>query len=88
MFSDPLSGVLRSGVRALLTQAVEAEEAAFLDSHADERTEDGRRRLVRHADGVRESTRSWRELLLDLKRRGLMTGKVAVVMAVAVAVQA
>jgi transposase-like protein len=47
-FSDPLTEVLRSGARALLTQAVEAEVAAFLDSHADERTEDGRRRLVRH----------------------------------------
>jgi transposase-like protein len=47
-FSDPLTEVLRSGARALLTQAVEAEVAAFLDSHAEERTEDGRRRLVRH----------------------------------------
>jgi putative transposase len=47
-FSDPLTEVLRSGARALLTQAVEAEVAAFLDGHADERTEDGRRRLVRH----------------------------------------
>lgn len=47
-FSDPLTEVLRSGARALLAQAVEAEVAAFLDSHADERTEDGRRRLVRH----------------------------------------
>ncbi len=47
-FSDPLTEVLRSGARALLTQAVEAEVATFLDSHADERTEDGRRRLVRH----------------------------------------
>jgi transposase-like protein len=47
-FSDPLTEVLRSGARALLAQAVEAELAAFLDSYADERTEDGRRRLVRH----------------------------------------
>ena len=47
-FSDPLTEVLRNGARALLTQAVEAEVAAFLDSHAEERTEDGRRRLVRH----------------------------------------
>jgi transposase-like protein len=47
-FSDPLTEVLRSSARALLTQAIEAEVAAFLDSHADARTEDGRRRLVRH----------------------------------------
>jgi transposase-like protein len=47
-FSDPLTEVLRSGARSLLAQAVEAEVAAFLGSHADNRTEDGRRRLVRH----------------------------------------
>jgi transposase-like protein len=47
-FSDPLTEVLRSGARALLAHAVEAEVAAFLDGHAEERTEDGRRRLVRH----------------------------------------
>jgi transposase-like protein len=43
-----LTEVLRSGARALLAHAVEAEVAAFLDGHAEERTEDGRRRLVRH----------------------------------------
>ena len=47
-FADPLTEVLRNGARALLAQAVEAEVAVLLDSHADKRTEDGRRRLVRH----------------------------------------
>ncbi len=47
-FSDPLTEVLRSGARALLAQAVEAEVATFLDGHADLLTEDGRRRVVRH----------------------------------------
>jgi transposase-like protein len=47
-FADPLTEVLRTGARALLAQAVEAEIAALLDSHADKRTEDGRQRLVRH----------------------------------------
>ena len=47
-FSDPLTEVLRSGARALLAQAVEAEVAAFLGSHADRRTVDGRQRMVRH----------------------------------------
>ena len=47
-FSDPLTEVLRGGARALLAHAVEAEVAAFLDGHTDERTDDGRRRLVRH----------------------------------------
>ena len=31
----------------------------------------GRKELLAIADGYRESTQSWRELLLDLKRRGL-----------------
>jgi putative transposase len=39
---------LRNGARALLTQAVEAEVAALLSSHADKLTDDGRQRLVRH----------------------------------------
>ena len=48
MLSDPLTEVLRSGARALLAQAVAAEVAGFLESHADKLTEDGRQRLVRH----------------------------------------
>src|SRR3954447_22041200 len=47
-FSDLLTEVLREGARALLAQAVEAEVAAFLGSHADKHTETGRPRLVRH----------------------------------------
>ena len=47
-FTDPLTAVLRNGARALLAQAVEAEAAALLASHADNLTEGGRRRLVRH----------------------------------------
>ena len=31
----------------------------------------GKKELVGLADGIRESTQSWKELLLDLKRRGL-----------------
>jgi transposase-like protein len=47
-FADPLTEILRNGAHALLAQAVEAEVAALLESHADKRTEDGRARLVRH----------------------------------------
>ena len=47
-FSDPLTEVLRNGAHSLLAQAVEAEVAAFLGSHAEERTDEGRQRLVRH----------------------------------------
>ena len=47
-FADPLTEVLRNGARALLAQAVEAEVASLLERYADEITDDGRRRLVRH----------------------------------------
>ena len=40
--------MLRQGARSLLTQAVEAEIASFLETHADKLTEDGHRRLVCH----------------------------------------
>ena len=36
-------------------------------------TPEGKKELVGFADGVRESAESWRDLLLDLKRRGLST---------------
>ena len=47
-FNDQLTEVLRNGARALLAQAVEAEVADFLAKHADLKTEDGQRRVVRH----------------------------------------
>ena len=47
-FTDSLTELLRSGARALLTQAVEAEVAEFLAKHADLRTETGQQRVVRH----------------------------------------
>lgn len=34
-------------------------------------TADGKKELLGIADGYRESEESWKELLLDLKRRGL-----------------
>src|SRR5260370_34529175 len=37
-------------------------------------TPEGKKELVGLIDGVRESTRSWKELLLDLERRGLSMG--------------
>jgi len=37
-------------------------------------TPEGKKELVGLIDGVRESTQSWKELLLDLKRRGLSMG--------------
>jgi hypothetical protein len=37
-------------------------------------TPEGKKELVGLIDGVRESAQSWKELLLDLKRRGLSMG--------------
>jgi transposase-like protein len=45
---DPLLGVLRDGARRMLTQAIEAEVAAFLAAHAERVDDHGRRRLVRN----------------------------------------
>jgi putative transposase len=42
-FADP-----RNGAQALLAQAVEAEVATLLGRYANESTDDGRQRLVRH----------------------------------------
>jgi hypothetical protein len=48
VFTDSLTEILRSGARALLTQAVEAEVAEFLAKHADLKIETGQQRVVRH----------------------------------------
>jgi hypothetical protein len=47
-FTDSLTEILRSGARALLTQAVEAEVAEFLAKHSDLKTETGQQQVVRH----------------------------------------
>jgi transposase-like protein len=47
-FTDSLTEILRSGARALLTQAIEAEVAEFLAKHADLKTATGQQRVVRH----------------------------------------
>ena len=47
-FKDHLTEVLRQGAQILVLQAVEAEFASFLENHADEKLEDGRKRVVRH----------------------------------------
>jgi len=45
---DPLTEILRAGARRLIAQAVEAEFATFLASHAELLLADGRQRVVRH----------------------------------------
>ena len=41
-------------------------------------TPEGKKELVGFTDGVRESAQSWRDLLLDLRRRGLSTARACV----------
>ncbi|KKL54977.1 hypothetical protein LCGC14_2260020 [marine sediment metagenome] len=45
---DPLTDVLRTGARQLLSQAVEAEVASFLEAHAALVDDAGHRRIVRN----------------------------------------
>jgi len=54
-FTDSLTEILRSGARALLTQAVEAEVAEFLAKHTDLKTETG---LVSRAWPVQTAMRN------------------------------
>ena len=57
---DPLLAVLREGARQMLTNAIEAEVAAFLAVHADEVDEEGRRRLVRHGHAPKRALQTAR----------------------------
>ena len=47
-FADSVTDILRNGVRALLTQAVETEVADFLRRHAVFKTEAGHQHVERH----------------------------------------
>ena len=64
---DPLTGILRSGARRLLTQAVEMEAEAFLATMKDLKLPDGRGRVVRH--GHRHSPRPTRASIWALVSR-------------------
>lgn len=47
-FKDHLTEILRQGARKLVIEAVEAEFASFLESHATKELESGHKRIVRH----------------------------------------
>jgi transposase-like protein len=48
---DPLTNILRSGVRKLLAEAIEQEAEAFLAGMKELKLADGRDRVVRHGHG-------------------------------------
>jgi transposase-like protein len=52
---DPLTGVLRSGARRLLAQAVEMEADDFIATMKELKLADGRDRIVRHGHGPERS---------------------------------
>ncbi len=54
---DPLTNILRSGARQLLSQAVEIEVEAFLATVKDLKLADGRARVVRHGYGPAQRLR-------------------------------
>ena len=60
-FTDSLTEILRSGARALLTQAVEAEVADFLHRHVRSQDRGGppARRAPRASAGARDHDRHW-----------------------------
>jgi putative transposase len=72
-FCDALIEVLRQGARTFDGIHVQAriEDEAQCILVIIGATPDGKKELVGLTDGVRESALSWKELLLDLKRRGL-----------------
>ena len=47
-FKDALNEVLRQGAQQMLAQAIENEVVEYLQGHADQRDEDGRRLVVRN----------------------------------------
>ena len=49
--ADPLTELAREGARRMLAEALKAEADAFVASFADERLDDGRKRIVRHGFG-------------------------------------
>ena len=56
-----LDEIVREGARRMLAAALEAEVAAFIEAHADERDDDGRRLVVRngHAERADDHDRCW-----------------------------
>ena len=45
---DPITGILRSGARKLLAQALEVEITSFLTQYADFSDDQGRKRITRN----------------------------------------
>src|SRR5215210_6487029 len=61
-------------VQARLEADAQCLLVIILGSSPRTATPEGKKELVGLTDGVRESAQSWRELLLDLRRRGLSIG--------------
>src|SRR5438093_1077587 len=49
---SPIDEIVREGARRMLAAALDAEVAAYIDAHAHERDDDGRRLVVRNGHAV------------------------------------
>src|SRR3954469_6857503 len=77
-FQDALAALLGPDAGGLSASSIarlkEAGRASMPGRPSAIATPQGKKELVGLIDGVRESVQSWRELLLDLRRRGLSIG--------------
>jgi transposase-like protein len=75
-FAEALAAVLGQNAGGLSASTIARLKEVWADEHARwlKRDLSAKKELVGLADGLRESAHSWRELLLDLKRRGLSIG--------------
>jgi hypothetical protein len=53
--SSVLDEIVREGAQRMLASAMEAEVAAYVEAHADDRNEDGRRLVVRNGHAERRT---------------------------------
>src|SRR5215831_12726777 len=78
-FEEALAALVGKDAPGLSASTIARLKELWTEEHAQcilviiGATPEGRKELVGFTDGVRESSQSWRDLLLDLKRRGLTT---------------
>jgi putative transposase len=72
-FEEALAALLGKDAGGLSASTIARLKEAWIDEHVRWRERDlsAKRYAYAWADGIRESAQSWKELLLDLKRRGL-----------------
>src|SRR6266446_5812657 len=78
-FEEALAALVGKGAPGLSASTIARLKEVWTEEQAQcilviiGATPEGKKELVGFTDGMRESSQSWRDLLLDLKRRGLTT---------------